>query len=125
MSEQSDCSERQDAIGVLSGYDRRMDILQNLLSGAGQRLSGDKKADVVEKYRSLKDDLKADKHRLERTKARGEITHSETAFVLPAVAGALTHLKPATNSNPVNSRWFDAVYAAHVDIDFALAGLRR
>jgi hypothetical protein len=102
-----------------------MDILLEILSGAGQRLSGDAEADVREKYRSLKDDLKAERHRLERAEACGQITHVEKAFVLPALSGSLTHLKPATNSNPANSRWFEAVYGAHVDISFALAGLRR
>ncbi|RJP32084.1 MAG: hypothetical protein C4547_14560 [Phycisphaerales bacterium] len=125
MSEQDDRAERQEAIDTLSTYHRKMDELEALLSRPYHHLGNAERVEVRESYKWLKNDLKAERHRLERAEACGQITHVEKAFVLPALSGSLTHLKPATNSNPANSRWFEAVYGAHVDISFALAGLRR
>ena len=123
MSELADSSEKQTALDFLSEYERQMNALMERLR-PGDGMNSDEREEVREMYRSLKESLKADKHRLESTQRRGEITHLEYAFLLPTVSEALTELRPAVNSNPIKSRWDSAVYAAHVDISHTLCELR-
>jgi hypothetical protein len=71
---------------------------------------------VEERYRSLKNDLKAAAKApfLHQPMRNRELTLCESAFYDPAVRKAAIALRPATNSNPIASRWYSAVSEAQM-----------
>ncbi|MPS98595.1 MAG: hypothetical protein E2581_08855 [Pseudomonas sp.] len=95
----------------LRSYEARCDELLDLL-GESPDQSAVEKAKPL--YASLKSDLKTD---AKKAASSQEFPESATAaFFFPAVNGAALQLKPATNSHPVISNWFAAVYGARIDI---------
>lgn len=110
-------------IESLSAYAERMDVLLELLS---ERLTTqDARQRATELYRALKEDMRSDHQDLSRRHNRGETTEIANAYLVPALHGAITRLRPATNTDPANSDWFGAVSEAHVDIAHALSQLQR
>jgi pantothenate synthetase len=124
MTTSTDSHDEENAVALLSTYGRRIEDLMAILS-RGHSMSVAERAKATEMYRSLKDDLKEDCRRLSRKESQGEATHIESAFLLPAVCDASTKLRPATNTNPITSRWTDAVYDARIDIYYFLDALKK
>lgn len=123
MSQLNDPTDTQAAIDLLSAYRTGMDAILNLLEGKNS-LNADEDKTVRQMYGSLKDDLGTDRNHLENASRPGQTTHVQETVVLPALHEAHVHLMPATNTNPIRSRWFSAVSDAKVDIDHALSQLK-
>jgi len=124
MTKPTDSYDRENAVAFLSAYADRIEGLAALLS-RGYSINLTERAKATEMYRSLKSDLKEDCRRLSRKESKGEATPVEVAFLLPAVCNASTKLRPATNTNPVTSRWADAIYEARIEIYYPLDQLRK
>ena len=123
MQTRPDTEDKRTAVTYLSAYVARMEDLMTILS-RGRSMTQMDRQSASEMYRTLKDDIKEDYRQLSRKSGRGETSDTEEAILLPAVHGASTRLRPATNTNPLNSNWLDAVYSAKIDIDHALDQLK-
>lgn len=111
-----------DAAAVLAAmeeFEARCDRIM-LLLGDKRRLDPDELADVREQYTSLKTDLKeaAKAPYVHEPKRARELSVCESAFYDPAVRKAHIALRPATNSNPISSRWFSAVHEAQMEFSY-------
>lgn len=123
MQTQPDIEDKRTAVTYLSAYAARMDDLIRILSRGNSMTQLDRQH-VAEMYNTLKEEIRADYRRLSRKSGRGETNDTEEAFLLPAVHGASTRLRPATDTNPLNSNWLDAAQSAKIDIDHALDQLK-
>ena len=119
MSNSQAEKDRADAAVFLSALSSRMNELMTLLSTGGDRER------VTEDYKALKIDLKEGYARLSAKESEGTISDTEKAFLLPALHGASTRLTPATNSNPRDSNWLDAISSAQIDVDHMLDQLKK
>ena len=116
--------EKKAAIALLARYAEQMDALMRLLARARSMSPADKtKARGL--YQTLEDGLTKDCEQLARKESEGDATQIETAFLLPALLRARADLTRVTNSNPLSSRWLDAVHGAKGHIDYFLDALKR
>ena len=112
----------KDAVRVaLENFDSRMKELQETLSP--RILTGGEKDKARLLYTRLKDDLKTAARYGTLDGARRPRSPEEDALYQPAVVGALSHLRPATNSDPCTSNWAGSIYDARIDVTNMLAQL--
>lgn len=119
MGEQFDPDEIRAAAEVMLGFHRRCEEILTLL-GEKRWLSTHKRLEVERLYRSLKHDLKEAAGTGTLSRRRRTMTRVESCFFDPSVRRAAIALRPATNSNPISSRWFAAVYEAQLELSYWL-----
>ena len=108
----------------MRAFEQRCDEILSLL-GEKKHLSPHDRAQIERLYRSLKEDLKhAAKHGTVSGK-RQPLTRAEECFYNPAARRAAIDLRPATNSNPISSNWYGAVYEAQLEFSHWLHSLAR
>jgi hypothetical protein len=106
---------RQLALEKLKYFESQCDELMAVLNDRKQ-FNSDEREHVQSLYRALKDELKAAaKNGTVSGKSDG-LTDEERYFYKPAVQKAALALRPATNSDPIKSDWFSAVYDARLDL---------
>lgn len=110
---------------ALDAFTARCDELMLILDEK-PRLSAAGRERAQGLYRSLKEDLKAAAKAPYVHPVRGKrpLTPCESAFYEPAVKRAAIDLRPATNSNPLSSQWFGAVYEAQMEFTYYAHNLR-
>jgi hypothetical protein len=118
-----------DASAVLAAmavFEERCEAIM-LLIGEKRRLTPAELEEVRERYTTLKTDLKqaAKEPYVHEPRRRRELTVCESAFYDPAVRKAAIALRPATNSNPVHSHWFGAVYEAQTEFSYYRHNLNK
>ncbi len=124
MSENFDPVELQQIELALRAYkDRCEEILQ--LLGEKRSLSLGEREQIVALYAALKDDLKAAAKHGTLSKSRRQQTRAETCFFDPAVRRAVLNLRPATNTNPISSHWFSAVFEAQSEFSYWLHNMDK
>ena len=119
MTEQFDPAEVRSVAAALREFERRCVAILELL-GEKHSLSQSERQEATRLYTLLKSDLKdAAKHGTlsGRREARSRV---EECFFDPAVRRAHIDLRPATNSHPVSSRWFAAVFEARSEFSYWL-----
>lgn len=99
----------------ITHFETRCDELMSLLSDKRQA-SSDELEHVKGVYLALKNDLKAAAKYGTVSGKPQELTEAERYFYKPTVQKAALALRPATNSDPIKSDWFSAVYDAHIDL---------
>jgi hypothetical protein len=124
MSEQFDPEEISAVADAMSEYERRCDELMTLLNDK-RHLSIDERLNIQRLYQELKDDLKRDAKFGTLDGERRAVSRSEQCFFSPAVRQAAIALRPATNSNPIASKWFHAVQAAQMELSYYQNNLKR
>lgn len=113
--------DRDDVIRRLSDYVARADELLELLK-TPHAIDKNK---VRQLYTSFKADLTADSKRGSTQRGEASLTEIERMYFQGAVHEAMCRLTAATNSDPVNSRWFDCIYSARIDLDYQLTNLQE
>ena len=122
MPETFDPSDLRAVASAMRVFEQRCDEILALL-GEKRGLSPLERSEIEDRYRSLKADLKeASKYRT-LSGRRQPLTRAEACFYDPAVRRAAVDLRPATNSHPISSRWFSAVYEARSEFSFWLHNL--
>ena len=113
-------------LGAMAAFESRCEEIMALISEK-RRLNPDELADVQERYRSLKSDLKeaVKSPYVHEPRRKRELTVCESAFYDPAVRRAHIALRPPTNSNPISSQWFGAVHEAQMEFSYYRHSLTR
>lgn len=113
----NDADELRRVASVMAAFEARCEEIMTLL-GEKRYLKPAERQEIEAKYRSLKGDLKSlAKHGTTDTDRR-EKTEVEQFFFDSAVRRAAIDLRPATNSNPISSRWFSAVHEAQMEFSY-------
>lgn len=108
----------------ITHFETRCDELMSLLNNKRQASSGELEH-AKSLYLSLKNDLKAAAKYGTVSGKPQEITEAEHYFYKPTVQKAALALRPATNSDPIKSDWFSAVYDAHIDLSDCRHSMQR
>ena len=119
MDESFDPSSVQGIVVALRGYERRCEAILALLDDK-RSLVPIEREEIRRLYESLKTDLKAAAKYGTLSRRHEEQSHAEERFYGPAVQQSFLHLRPATNSDPIASHWFGAVYDAQTELSFWL-----
>jgi hypothetical protein len=106
---------------TMRAFEKRCDEILTLLADK-RYLSQEERAEVQTLYQSLKEDLK--RAAKKRSLTGDVMTRAESAFYDPAVRAAANDLRPATNSNPITSHWFGAVYEARTEFSYHLHNMK-
>jgi hypothetical protein len=115
--------EVRSVIERLRRYRDRIAELMAMLRDRG-RLIGAEAERARELFRALKDDLKAEVKAGSTNRGRAAMTATEKAYFYPAVQGAESQLMSRVSSAP-DGRWFSELYAAEIDISYALRPLEK
>lgn len=111
--------EREDVIQRLKKYRDQLQGLMDLI-GDKRHLSLDEKSRAQAEMKALKESLNADYKYGSSARAQDEMNDCERAYFYPAVHQASTQFQARWNSDPIRSNWFSELYAARVDITYAL-----
>lgn len=122
MSETFDSEDLRTVASAMRSFEQRCEKILALL-GDKRSLSPFERSEIEGRYRSLKADLKEASKYGTVSGRRQPLTRAETCFYYPAVRRAAIDLRPATNSNPISSRWFSAVYEARSQFSYWLHNL--
>jgi hypothetical protein len=107
---------------ALQAFMDRCDQILAAIKGKSQ-LRPYERAAVAALYRSLKDDIRAEKERLARR--RTQHTSAEVRFLRDAVRRALIELRPQPNWDPISSGWLLAVTEAEDELSTALKSVEQ
>jgi hypothetical protein len=122
MNENFDTGEIRAIAEALREYERRCEEILSLLADK-RHLLPNERSTVEELYRALKEDLKRAAKHGTLSGNRQPQTRAEQCFYDPALRRAAIDLRPATNSNPISSRWFGAVSEARSELSYWLHNL--
>lgn len=120
-AEQFDQQELRAVHAALNKFERRCSDLGQLLTRTP--LSPLNRAEATAMYAALKEDLRAEAKLGTVDAARRACNRSEQCFYEKPIRKALIELRPATNSNPITSRWAAAVWSARSEITYSLSRL--
>ncbi len=109
---------------VMRAFERRCDEILALL-GDKRYLTRNERMQIELLYRGLKDDIKRAAKHGTLSGLRAPLSRAEQCFYDPAVRRAATDLRPATNSNPITSRWFSAINDARGEFSYWLSNLEQ
>ena len=112
----------QEAIPVimeLREFEKDINELMDFLADK-KTINIDEKAECQSKLKTLKEKLKhaAKIGTVDGTKR--PLTHYENTYFQPAVRSASVNCNVATNSHPINSKWFSCLYGMDIDITHLL-----
>lgn len=124
MNEKFDPNDIQAVSDALRGFLRRCDQVLALLEGK-RYLKPHERGEVTTIYASLKAELGAAAKNGTLSGRREPRTRVEECFYDSTVRKAHIALRPATNSNPISSRWYSAVYDAQLELSYKLHDLAR
>jgi len=110
-------AELQAVYAALLAFEQRCEGIMTTL-GEKRCLTPSEREHVAGLYAALKTDLKAAAKTGTLSGRRGPQTRVETCFYDPAVRRAAIALRPATNSHPISSGWFSAVYEAQSEFSY-------
>ncbi|QPS74843.1 hypothetical protein [Delftia acidovorans] len=122
MTENFDADEIRAIRAKLLGFQSRCKQISNEI-GERKSLTIDEKERLQELYTSLKADLKAESAALR--KCWDDLSRAEECFYEPAIRKAAIALRPATNSNPITSGWFSALYDCEGEFSYVLFNLEK
>lgn len=122
MSETFDSDDLRTVASAMREFEQRCAEILALL-GEKRSLSPFERSEIEGRYRSLKADLKGASKYGTLSGRRQPLTRAEACFYDPAVRRAAVDLRPATNSHPISSRWFSAVYEARSEFSYWLHNL--
>ena len=117
MNENWDIEELKAVAAALAAFEARCEEIMMLL-GEKRYLPQDERERVQDMYRSLKTDLKEAAKYGTLSGMREPLSRAESAFYDGAIRKAHIALRPATNSNPITSRWFGAVHEAQMEFSY-------
>lgn len=122
MNEEFDVDEIRAIRAKLLGYQAQC---SQIMDGIGDRvtLSADERSKLQDLYTNLKSDLKTEAAAL--WKSRDNLSRAEECFYEPAIRKAAVALRPATNSNPITSRWFSALYDCEGEFSYILHSMGK
>jgi hypothetical protein len=109
----------QSVIQKLRQFETQLQQLMELLANKSH-LSPEEKIRAQEQMKIIKEGLKGEYKRGATASGQAEMNRYEKAYLHPAVHGASTQIRVRWNSDPISSRWFSELYAAHVDISYYL-----
>ena len=126
MPEKFDWNDLQAVRDAMLAFEARCEQIMAILADK-KHLAPFERDEVQALYRQLKDDLKAaaKSGSIYGARSRDQLTRAEFAFYDPAVRRAAIDLRPATNSNPITSRWFSAVHEAQMEFSYYRHGLDK
>lgn len=110
--------KKEDVRLALESLSLLMTDLQDALASVSHRAADREKIKTL--YSTLKADLQTAAHHGTIDGEKRPRTDVEESFYHPAVCGALTHLKPAINSDPQTADWLGAIENAKCDLDMML-----
>lgn len=107
------------AIDAMRAFENRCNEISARI-GEKKRLEPYERSELEQLYKALKSDLGA-AAKCGTLSGRREIqTRIESAFYDPAVRKAHIALRPATNSNPLTSKWVGALWEAGSEFSYFL-----
>ncbi|MDD3466567.1 MAG: hypothetical protein PHE67_05385 [Campylobacterales bacterium] len=116
---------KQEAIPVimaLSEFEKDINELMDLIRDK-RTISIDEKTKCQSKLKTLKEKLKHAAKTGTVNGAKRSLSHYESAYFQPAIMSALANCNVATNSHPINSKWFSCLYDINIDITHFLSQL--
>lgn len=122
MTETFDADEIRAIRAKLLGFQSRCKQISNAI-GDRKSLQIDEKTKLQELYTNLKADLKAESAVLR--KSWDYLSRAEECFYEPAIRKAAIALRPATNSNPITSGWFSALYDCEGELSYVLFNIEK
>jgi hypothetical protein len=114
-------AERRDVVEALQGLAARLRTLMDLI--ADPPLTRATRAEARAQFKAIKGALAAAYRRGATARGRVRMTADEKAFLHPAVHEAGCEIWARWNSDPVKSRWYGQLYAAHFEITYYLGQL--
>lgn len=119
MKDAWDKSELAAAMASMREFENRCNDISNRI-GSKHHIDPYERSELEHLYKALKFDLKEAAKCGTLSGRREPQTRIESAFFDPAVRKAHIALRPATNSNPLTSRWVGALWEAGSEFSYFL-----
>lgn len=109
----SPSEDHAEAVGCLRGFIDRIESLSAMVSA--EAMSRDDREEARRLLAELKEDLRAELHRLEGARRAGLLTAVHAAFTLPALRECSAKLKIGAGSRP-GAAWTSGLYSARLEL---------